>query len=452
MNASRHFRILRWLAVLAIALTPLLAAAQLPTRATMPDEVVLVVRSAGDQRVEPATGVVFARNKRGEALVAVPAELAEGDDELFVLDGGTDLTLHGRAAARVSPDSEGPLAVLAVPGLQRPPIRATFNPPEVDHELRLAAWPNADRLAAGELPYWVPINVAGTAPGQRQALLEGQTVPNVSGPLLDLCGQWAGMVIAAAEPAEGAAEPLVLLNDALLEAAELMGIALRREACSEVAPVGGQAVAVRPAAPTPASAPSASGGMLDNLLKDAQLGLGSLVFVLSVVVGGLVFWIAVKRRTAAQRRRKLKRTLQTETVSFSSTGLPERQTRAEPTTFEPKTAPPQSRGWLRIEGTHADGRPLRAVTALRDGKFQAVIGRAGVELSADGPGISRRHAAITVEGGRMTLSDLGSRNGTFVNGVRCLPDEVFVISDKDKILLGAAQVQVRTSPGKGPVT
>ncbi len=148
----------------------------------------------------------------------------------------------------------------------------------------------------------------------------------------------------------------------------------------------------------------------------------------------------------------MKRTLQTETVTFSSTGLPERQTRAEPTTFEPKTAPPEFRGWLRIEGNHADGRPLRAVTALRDGKFQAVIGRAGVELSADGPGISRRHAAITVEGGRMTLSDLGSRNGTFVNGVRCLPDEVFVITDKDKILLGAAQVQVRTSPGKGPVT
>ena len=44
--------------------------------------------------------------------------------------------------------------------------------------------------------------------------------------------------------------------------------------------------------------------MLDNILKDAQLGLGSVVFVLSVVVAGLVFWIAVKRRTAAQRRRQ----------------------------------------------------------------------------------------------------------------------------------------------------
>jgi hypothetical protein len=399
--------------------------------------------------------VVFARNKRGEALIAVPASLAAGDAELFVLDGGTDLTLHGRAAARVSPETEGPLAVLAVPGLQRPAIRATFNPPEVDHELRLAAWPNADRMAAGDLPYWVPINVGGVSPGQRQALLDGQSVPNVSGPLLDLCGQWAGMVIAADNTADPAAAPRILLNDALLEAAELMGIALRREACAEVAPIGGQAAAARPAAPTPAPsrAPArSSSGMLDNILKDAQLGLGSVVFVLSVVVAGLVFWIAVKRRTAAQRRRKLKRTLQTETVTFSSTGLPERQTRAEPTTFEPKTAPPQSRGWLRIEGNHADGRPLRAVTALRDGKFQAVIGRAGVELSADGPGISRRHAAITVEGGRMTLTDLGSRNGTFVNGVRCLPDEVFVITDKDKILLGAAQVQVRTSPGKGPVT
>ena len=52
----------------------------------------------------------------------------------------------------------------------------------------------------------------------------------------------------------------------------------------------------------------------------------------------------------------------------------------------------------------------------------------------------------------MTLSDLGSRNGTFINGVHCLPDEVFVLSEDDTVLLGAAQVKVRISPGTGPVT
>jgi pSer/pThr/pTyr-binding forkhead associated (FHA) protein len=85
------------------------------------------------------------------------------------------------------------------------------------------------------------------------------------------------------------------------------------------------------------------------------------------------------------------------------------------------------------------------VTPIHDGKFQAVIGRAGVQLAADGPGISRKHAVIVGEGGRFTLSDLGSRNGTFLNGVRCQKDEVFYVKEGDKILLGAAEVTVRLS-------
>jgi hypothetical protein len=456
MNGPREGAKRRCLTIMALGLAPLLAVAQLPTQSILPDEVVLVVRSTGDERVEPTTGVVFARNKRGEALVAIPSTVAAADGELFILDGGTDITLHGRPATRVPTEEVGALAVLAVPGLERPTIRVTFNPPEIDHELRLAAWPSADRMAAGDLPIWVSVNVAGTTPGQGQALLEGQTIPNVTGPLLDLCGQWAGMLIATDNVTTGATgAPQILLNDALLETAELMGITLRREACEEVAPIGSVIADTRPtttAPPTRTTDRVPDRGFIGNLLKDAQLGLGSLVFLLSVAVSGLVFWIVVKRRAAAQRRRKLRRTLQTETVTFSSSGLPTRQTRVETATFEPKTPPTESRGWLRIEGTHADGRPLRAVTALRDGTFKAVIGRAGVELSADGPGISRKHAVLVIEGGKMTLSDLGSRNGTFINGVHCLPDEVFVLSEDDTVLLGAAQVKVRISPGTGPVT
>ena len=140
-------------------------------------------------------------------------------------------------------------------------------------------------------------------------------------------------------------------------------------------------------------------------------------------------------------------------MTFSATGLPTRATRVEPEApFVPGTRPPGSSGWLRIEGSHADGRPLRAVTAINEGKFKVTIGRAGVELSADGPGISRQHAVIQGDAGRMTITDLGSRNGTFVNGVRCQRDEIFVLNDGDKILLGAAPVTVRLSPARGPIS
>jgi DNA-binding winged helix-turn-helix (wHTH) protein len=39
-------------------------------------------------------------------------------------------------------------------------------------------------------------------------------------------------------------------------------------------------------------------------------------------------------------------------------------------------------------------------------------------VSIDSPGVSRRHARIVVSNGTATVEDLGSKNGTFVNGQR----------------------------------
>lgn len=420
------------------------ADAQLPTRSTMPDPVVLVVRTIDQERVQPTAGVVIGRSNTGERLVVVAADFVRRDGDLFVLDGGTDFTRDGLPASRENVQEGEALAVIAVPGLQRPALRVTFNPPESDHEVRLAAWPPAEMMAVGALPFWVPVNVAGTMTGEAQTLMPGENVPNLTGPLIDLCGQWAGMVIASGEPGTNAGEaPLVLLNDELLRIAQSLDIDLGLEACMQVAPVGSVV------APTTVPPERQEQGMISKALETANLGMGAIVFLLSAVISGIVFWALIKRRAATQRRQRMRRTLATETVTFSADGLPTRRTAAEPPTFNPGTTPPGSSGWLRIEGTHADGRPLRAVTAINEGKFQAVIGRAGVSLSADGPGISRKHAVIVGEGGLLTISDLGSRNGTFVNGVRCQKDEVFYIDENDKILLGAAEVTVRMSPVKG---
>lgn len=426
------------------------SAQNLPTRPNMPEEVVLVVKRVGEDLFRPTTGVVVGRRSNGTSLVIIPASFLADGEPVFVMDSGTDLELDGIPAEIYleSPDSN--LAVLAVQGMQRRPIKVTFNPPDIDHEVRLHAWPPADMMAMGAPPYWVPIDVAGKLTGEPQQLVENATVPNLTGPLIDLCGQWAGMVIA-----DGAAEadlepsPQTLLNDEVLREAEILQLELRLEACTQVAPAGGLVVST-PAAPATQSAPVASGDMtpVQRLMQDANPGKGALVFLLSALVSGLLFWYLVKRRAAAQRRRKIQQTLAQETVTFSATGMPTRITREEPKTFNPGARPPGTNGWLRIEGSHADGRPLRAVTAIAEGKFQAVIGRAGVALSADGPGISRKHAVIVGEGGRLTISDLGSRNGTFVNGVRCQPDEVFFIEPGDKLLIGAAEVTVTLKPAQ----
>ncbi len=78
---------------------------------------------------------------------------------------------------------------------------------------------------------------------------------------------------------------------------------------------------------------------------------------------------------------------------------------------------------------------------------QIVLGRTGGEveniahLNLDGygaaeQGASRRHGLFTREGNRLYLSDLGSTNGTFLNGQRIRPDEYLVVRDGDEIRLG----------------
>lgn len=58
-----------------------------------------------------------------------------------------------------------------------------------------------------------------------------------------------------------------------------------------------------------------------------------------------------------------------------------------------------------------------------------------------GPGISRRHARIVVDGDIATIEDLGSKNGTFVCGKRV--ESSARLRDGDEILVSRAMLVVR---------
>jgi hypothetical protein len=61
-------------------------------------------------------------------------------------------------------------------------------------------------------------------------------------------------------------------------------------------------------------------------------------------------------------------------------------------------------------------------------------------------GVSRNHAQITYEEGRYILQDLGSANGTWVNGHRLLPRIPYQLKNEDLIWLGKLVLTVYLAP------
>jgi DNA-binding winged helix-turn-helix (wHTH) protein len=77
---------------------------------------------------------------------------------------------------------------------------------------------------------------------------------------------------------------------------------------------------------------------------------------------------------------------------------------------------------------------------------ELVLGREGdgvVPLPSSS--VSRRHAAIVMEGRAATITDLGSKNGTFVDDVRA--DSPIVLRDGARLRLGSVVVTFRAGNG-----
>jgi DNA-binding winged helix-turn-helix (wHTH) protein len=86
------------------------------------------------------------------------------------------------------------------------------------------------------------------------------------------------------------------------------------------------------------------------------------------------------------------------------------------------------------------------ILSLKPGENLLGRGRtAAVRL--DAPSVSRHHARIRVEGIRATLEDLGSRNGTRLNGERILGARE--LHEGDAIGIGAVRLTYRRRPVQG---
>jgi len=92
----------------------------------------------------------------------------------------------------------------------------------------------------------------------------------------------------------------------------------------------------------------------------------------------------------------------------------------------------------------APGRPARDVAL--DGR-PVTIGRAtDVEVVLADALASRRHARLSSRGGRLVLADLGSTNGTRVNGE---PIREAVVGPGDRIEIGATRLEIVVAGAPG---
>lgn len=100
---------------------------------------------------------------------------------------------------------------------------------------------------------------------------------------------------------------------------------------------------------------------------------------------------------------------------------------------------------FRIVGT--------ASTVQTQVQNQMLMGRADVEnkvfpeidltpFRASANGVSRKHALILVKDERLYVKDLGSMNGTRLNGALCLPEEEYRLRHGDELMLGHLRLQV----------
>jgi pSer/pThr/pTyr-binding forkhead associated (FHA) protein len=109
--------------------------------------------------------------------------------------------------------------------------------------------------------------------------------------------------------------------------------------------------------------------------------------------------------------------------------------------------------WV-ISGSHA-GQSVGVTGEL-------VIGRQNADLTIDDAQVSRRHVAVRLEGGQLEVEDLGSANGTFVNGIRI--EGPVKVGGGAKIRVGRTEFEVRgvlpprgekhdvTQAAAGPIT
>lgn len=487
--------------LIAFALNPGWAGAQSPAdltlaqSASMPGWTVPVLRLVSATHVEPTTGVVLSDS----GMVLVPADFAGPGDEIIVLDGGTDIIRNGRPAKIVQRFSTEGLQVLSVPALRR--TGASFSSASLDDGSRvwLHAYPPAELIAEGKPP--VDAETTIVVPGENgQPRVSGETpLPNVTGALVDDCGNLAGYSSANGVQSMSTTEfPRYQFRDTLIRLAEELKLNVKMADCrpETATPAEPEAEAdstepqPNPQEEAPQEAlPEAEDSAVpeqpeevgpeasDDPVEPAQEEAGDMGEpTAEAELLEEVEILPPLEEPAQQDMQDGQTPLEKESAlpawlwllfAFVLLGggflVHRLRTRASPSPDEDRSTRPQPLPVSDDTGEEAPFTPgmdseLLVLVELTDGNtfevkcpvssqaINLVIGRGQADIPIESPAISRRHATMNGTADQLTLSDLGSSNGTSINGVPCLEGETMFIKPGDTIIVGNARLRFTIGP------
>jgi peptidoglycan hydrolase-like protein with peptidoglycan-binding domain len=241
----------------ASCLTPH-SSAQAGAQTPVPDSLVLVVRLLSDDRVRPTTGVVVS----SDGLILLPLDFvaAEGG-EIYVLDGGTDPSQHGRPVSVLRSRKIEGVVLARAEGLSRPPMVFASKRPQDDSVVQLWAYSDSTSMQSGRLFTRKYARVRLHQDYDTLALSRGFPLPNVSGAVTDACNHLLGLSLArGTSTAASTGSTTYLWVNRLHETLLRLGVEPQTGDCEDDLPwpdpVPGQAPEAEQAAETAGIAPT----------------------------------------------------------------------------------------------------------------------------------------------------------------------------------------------------
>lgn len=328
-------------------------------------------------------------------------------------------------------DTEADLALLDVPGLPNPAIALASAAPEQGDPVWAAGFPGVSlqwqqgndtvvmALTTGIVSSEYPMQL-GQGGGKVDTIIHSAAISqgNSGGPLLNTCGQVVGVNTAIPTKAEAIyiASASQVLRARLMQAS--LGVTL------ETGPACGPTPSPTPTpTPTPSGTPTATPSPAPAPAPSANLG------EMLPYAGGLA--VALLGAVAAVAAFRARGRSDKPSAGGSSAG---------PTPTSPLPGSLRTLVLTPVGG----GTSVRVPTADLGRRAGVVLGRARrfVDHCIDDPTLSRRHLRLRASDGGVVAEDLGSSNGSAVEGVSLKPFEPVELRRGNRIRLAQKEFSV----------